>query len=215
MSGSKNYGIVPAPHLGESWDYRHHPGEGAQWPGVCPSTGECPHLILEGAETTGTTQRGCPATRSAPSDQGVCSSTRECPHLISEGAETTGTTLGRVPSDRECAQRLGVCPATRSVPSFANDQITKQRERNGSFWMSGVICFWLTGPRSQVSSSNGHVGWVRVQRAGLLSISALIKHILVKDLLHSWQVGFPTPMRVRESVMKTAPGTTSVVQVCH
>ena len=143
MSGSKNYGIVPAPHLGESWDYRHHPGEGAQWPGVCPSTGECPHLILEGAETTGTTQRGCPATRSAPSDQGVCSSTRECPHLISEGAETTGTTLGRVPSDRECAQRPGVCQALPMTKS------PNKGKEMGPFECQGwFVSDWLDqGPR--------------------------------------------------------------------
>ena len=63
----------------------HQLGEGALRPGVCPPTGECLHLIFEGAETTGTI-RG-----SVPSDWGVCPSTGEYLHLISEGTETTGT----------------------------------------------------------------------------------------------------------------------------
>ena len=37
--------------------------------GVCPSTGECPHLISEGAETQAPTRGGCPVTRSVPSNQ--------------------------------------------------------------------------------------------------------------------------------------------------
>ena len=60
------------------------------------------HLILEGAETTGTTRAGCP-------------STEECVYLISEGAEAIGTTRGRVPSDWECAQRPGSVRSDQGV----------------------------------------------------------------------------------------------------
>ena len=85
-------------------------------PEVCTSTGDCVHLISEGAETTDITpgqdaqQPGvclstgdCPhliseGTETIGITGGVCPATWECPHLISEGAETTGTTPGKVRS---------------------------------------------------------------------------------------------------------------------
>ena len=55
---------------------------------------------------------------------------------------------------------------------------------------------------SQVTPGNGCVGWLCMQRTVLTSISALTRCVLMKDLFWSWQVGFPTPLRARESVMK-------------
>ena len=88
-------------------------------------SGDCAHLISEGAETTGTTRGRVPSNwecahppgsahissrrrlRLQASTGSGCPSTGECAHLISEGAETTGTTQVRVPSNRECAQLPG------------------------------------------------------------------------------------------------------------
>ena len=76
---------------------------------MCPSTGECAHLISEGAETTGTTRGRVPSnwecaqlTGSAHTSSlmelrlqeppgGGCPVNLECLHLISEVTETTGT----------------------------------------------------------------------------------------------------------------------------
>ena len=89
---------VSATHLRESSDHRHQLGECAQRPGSVPrdwglstSTGECPHLISEGAETTGTNQGVCPVTGECVQSRELCISSWECPHLITEGTETTGT----------------------------------------------------------------------------------------------------------------------------
>ena len=108
---------LQAPTVGGCPETRRVPSD----QGVCPYTGECPHLISEGAETMGTTQGRVSRPGSVPSDQGVCSSTGECPQLISEGVENAGTTRGKVPSDRECSQQLGSVPSGQGVCSATGE----------------------------------------------------------------------------------------------
>lgn len=56
-------------------------------------------------------------------------------------------------------------------------------------------------PITQVLPGDSHVGrWLSVQRAGLLSTL-----VLMKDLLRSWQVGFPRTNKGK-SAMKTTLG---------
>ena len=52
------------------------PGAGCPATRVCPATWKCLHLILEGAETTSTTQGRVPSDRECASDRGV-----SVPHL--------------------------------------------------------------------------------------------------------------------------------------
>ena len=103
-----------APHLRGSWDYRHHTEEGAQWPGVCPATGEAHtssrrELRLQAPPGQGAATGNVPIHRGVRTPHfrgswddrhhlgqgaqqlGVCPATWECLHLISEGGETTGT----------------------------------------------------------------------------------------------------------------------------
>ena len=102
-AGCPSTGRVPrhqgvlAPHLGGSCDYKNHPGLGAQQPGVCPSTRECSHLLLEGPETTNTDRGWGTSNQACAYPPG-----KACTKSL-EGAETTGTTRGRVPSNWECA----------------------------------------------------------------------------------------------------------------
>ena len=63
--------------------------------------GDCAHLILEGAESTGTTRR------EGSQLPGVCLPTGEGLHLISEGTETTRT--------RESANQGRLCMHTHSL----------------------------------------------------------------------------------------------------
>ena len=106
-------------------------------------SGDCAHLISEGAETTGTTRGRVPSNwecahppgsahissrrrlRLQASPEGGCSSMGECAHLISEGAETTGTTWGRVPSNRECTYPPG------SVRTSSQRELTLQASTGG------------------------------------------------------------------------------------
>ena len=70
-------------------------GQGAQQPGVCLPTGECSHLISEGAETTGTTWGRVPSNRECayPPGSAYTSSQRKLrlQALPGEGAHTRGS----------------------------------------------------------------------------------------------------------------------------
>lgn len=91
-----------------------------------------------------------------------------------------------------------LCPE-RGLP---NDLSTKQK---GKEWIpldvSGdwFLTYWPMCPR--LSPGDSTVGWLCV----LPSILMLMWCDLMKDLLHCWQVGFPTAMRARESILKTIP----------
>ena len=85
-------------------------------------SGNCAHLISEGAETTGTTPRGQGAQQ-----PGVCLSTRECSHLTSEGADITGT--------RESANQGKLCTHTHSPEkSYQKKRVGRSWEHQDSSW---------------------------------------------------------------------------------
>ena len=75
--------------------------------------GDCAHLILEGAESTGTTRR------EGSQLPGVCLPTGEGLHLISEGTETTRT--------RESANQGRLCMHTHSLEKAYHKKKKKMR----------------------------------------------------------------------------------------